>query len=86
MTYDFRHTDLFSCLELYEASAQKYEQMFAKTLQLIFQIDQRRGTNGKRVQAETFSKIIGVNIKWARSILKRDDRIVWFLRWIRLNV
>ncbi len=48
--------------------AQNYEAMFDGLLRLNPQLRQQ----------------IAVQIDWARRVLKKNDRIVWFLRWVKL--
>src|ERR1044071_2955039 len=35
---------------------------------------------------DTAKQAIEKYIKWARSTLKKNDRIVWFLRWVRIEL
>jgi hypothetical protein len=52
------------------AEATKYDAMFGEIVRLAPQV-------ASRIESE---------INWAREVLKREDRIIWFLRIARLNI
>lgn len=66
--------------------AQNYENMFASLLKKIDAIpdDPRPNYAGARAKTKKIAETtIRGYIAWARKTLKKNDRIVWFLRWAR---
>ena len=66
--------------------AQNYEGMFVSLLKKIDAIpdDPRPNYTGAREKTKKIAETtIRSYIEWARKTLKKNDRIVWFLRWAR---
>ena len=59
--------------------AQNYEAMFSKIIDIITSYGE--GTNA----AEMIPRSIPNEIKWAKSSLKRSDRIIWILRLMKIS-
>lgn len=57
--------------------AQNYNQMFSKIFDVAKNLDQNA--------EDHIREDIEQNISWAKSVLKKNDRIVWFLRLIKLH-
>lgn len=57
--------------------AQNYNQMFSKIYEVIKFLDENA--------ADHVREDIDQNISWARTVLKKNDRVVWFLRLIKLH-
>lgn len=55
--------------------AQDYKSMFNDLL-TIYPDDREQVSTNQKIKKE---------IKWAKSVLRKNNRIVWYLRWVKIS-
>ena len=64
--------------------AQNYNEMFSKLHRLALLYDGEE--DAEQIYHNLVGGEIGLHIQWAKSALKRNDRIVWYLRLVRIGL
>jgi hypothetical protein len=57
---------------------------FATVARVVLAADYREMFKATLALDPKYDKVINREIEWAKRVLKKQDRIVWYLRWVRL--
>ena len=66
--------------------AQNYDEMFNSVYKILDAKDSNNDPWAGLQLEQAHKQQIGEYIKWAKKTLKKNDRIVWFLKWVKISV
>lgn len=71
-----RLLEFLNTVNLFEAAKDRYAEMFQNLIPLFTELG----------EGDSFTNEVNEEIKWAMENLKRQDRIIWFLRFVKLQI
>ena len=78
--------EFISAVNIFEAAKDRYSQMFTNLIPTVADLDKLVDDKSLSTTVEEFEERVNNDIDWAMRVLKKQDKIIWYLRFVKVSI
>ena len=78
--------EFISAVNIFEAAKDCYSQMFTNLIPTVADLDKLVDDKSLSTTVEEFEERVNNDIDWAMRVLKKQDKIIWYLRFVKVSI